>query len=319
MNIVFMGTPAFALPTLEKLNASRHRIAAVITQPDRPRGRGRAVQPPPVKEYALSRGLPVMQPEKASAPDVVERIAGLEPEVIVVIAFGQLLKPNLLAVPRHFCMNVHASLLPRYRGAAPINWAIINGETETGITTMKMDAGMDTGDILLKRATPIDPMETAVELQARLAGIGGDLALETLDRLEAGALVPIPQNPAEATLAPKLKKEDGLLDWTQPADKLHNRVRGVEPWPGAFTFWRGRRLRLGRTEVAPGEPADRPGVLARVSDYGLEVGTGNDRLVIREVQPEGKKRMAVKSFLAGHPLQAGEIFSARPPQPAEKD
>jgi len=231
---------------------------------------------------------------------------------ILTLAFGQLLKPGLLAVPRHCCMNVHASLLPKYRGAAPINWALINGETQTGVTTMKMDAGLDTGDMLLKRTLEIDPRHSAIEVHDLLSEMGGDLTLETLDRLETGDLVPEPQNDSEATHAPKLKKEDGLLHWDHAAEALHNRVRGLEPWPGAYTFWRGQRLRLAWTEVGPGDPQDAPGVLVRVSDYGLEVGTRHGRLIVREVQPEGKKRMSVKSFLAGHPVQPGEAFDTAP-------
>ncbi|MFQ5481695.1 MAG: methionyl-tRNA formyltransferase [Nitrospinaceae bacterium] len=312
MKTVFMGTPAFALPTLQKLHQSAHTVLAVVTQPDRPKGRGRALTPPPVKEYALAHGLPVIQPPKASAPEVVETLAGMQPDVIVVVAFGQLLRENLLTTPRYFCMNVHASLLPKYRGAAPINWALINGETETGVTTMHMDAGLDTGDILLMRRQVIEPHHTSEDLYGLLAETGGGLALETLDRLAAGTLTPVPQDGAQATLAPKLKKEDGWVHWDAPALTIHNRVRGLEPWPGAFALLRGKRLRLGKTEVGPGGNGDRPGVLARISEYGLEVGTRQGRLILTELQPEGKRRMDVKSFLAGHRLETGERFDSPP-------
>ena len=207
MRLIFMGTPDFAIPTLRKLNDSRHTIEAVITQPDKPKGRGRSVVATPVKAFALEHGLTVLQPQKASAPESVEQIASFEPDVMVVIAYGQILKPNLLDVPRHFCMNIHASLLPKYRGAAPINWSIINGDQETGVTTMKMDAGMDTGDMLLKSKMMIEPHHTAQDVHDRLSEMGADLALQTLDQLEAGQLTPEVQDASQATLAPKMKKD----------------------------------------------------------------------------------------------------------------
>ena len=310
MNLVFMGTPDFAVATLKTLHASRHSVKAVVTQPDRPKGRGRGLQAPPVKQFALDNGLPVVQPEKASAPDCVAQLADLEPDLIVVIAYGQILRDNLLALPRHFCMNVHASLLPQYRGAAPINWAIINGDKETGVTTMKMDAGLDTGDILLMKKVAIENEDTAQNLHDKLAEAGGALVLETIDELEQGRLKFIPQNDAESTYAPKLKKEDGFLQWDQTADALRNRVRGMEPWPGAFGFLKGQRLRFCKVEIGPGEKDDTPGVVMRVSDYGIEIGTLKDRIIVTEIQPEGKKRMSVKSYLQGHPVKAGEQFDA---------
>ncbi|MCA9484998.1 MAG: methionyl-tRNA formyltransferase [Nitrospina sp.] len=316
MNLVFMGTPDFAVPTLKRLHASSHTVMAVVTQPDKPRGRGRQMEPTPVKAYAQSQGLTVWQPVKASAPESVEPIAALEPDVIVVIAYGQILRQNLLDVPRHFCMNIHASLLPKYRGAAPINWSIINGDAETGVTTMKMDAGMDTGDMLLKAVLPIEPHFTAQHVHDRLSEMGGDLAVETLDRLQAGDLTPEPQDSSQATMAPKLKKEDGLIDWNQPAQVIHNRVRGLEPWPGTYTFCNNKRWRLGQTEIAAGDAADTPGTVARVSSYGIEVGTAQGRLILREIQPEGKKRMDVKSFLAGHAVEAGDRLDRGPEDPS---
>lgn len=312
MNLIFMGTPDFAVPTLKRLHASRHTVQAVVTQPDKPKGRGRTVEPTPVKVVAQEYGLPVWQPPKASAPEFVEQVASLEPDVIVVIAYGQILKQNLLDVPKQFCMNIHASLLPKYRGAAPINWAIVNGDRETGVTTMKMDIGMDTGDMLLKSTLVIEPHFTAQDVHDRLSEMGGDLAVETLGRLEAGNLVAEPQDPDQATMAPKMKKEDGLIDWHQTAEAIHNRVRGLEPWPGSYTFLNGKRWRLGRTEVAPGDGAETPGTIVRVSSYGVEVGTQSGRLILREIQPEGKKRMDAKSFLAGHPLQVGDRLDTVP-------
>ncbi len=308
MNLVFMGTPDFAVPTLTALHHSPHTLAAVVTQPDRPKGRGRETQASPVKQYAVENGLRVFQPEKAGAPDFVKELAALQPDLIVVIAYGQILRENVLSLPRHFCMNIHASLLPRYRGAAPINWAIINGDRETGVTTMKMDRGMDTGDILLMKTVPIEKEDTAQHLHDKLSEAGAALALETIEVLERGNLKFIPQNDAEATYASKLKKEDGWLNWEQEAEALVNRVRGLDPWPGAFGFLNGKRLRLWRAETGPGAPADQPGVVARVSDYGIEIGTGRDRLVLTELQPEGKKRMTVKSYLRGHTVTTGDRF-----------
>jgi methionyl-tRNA formyltransferase len=312
MNLVFMGTPDFALPTLKRLHESLHQVSAVVTQPDKPKGRGRAVVPTPVKAYAVEQGLTVWQPAKASAPEFIEQIAALKPDILVVIAYGQILKQALLDVPKQFCMNIHASLLPKYRGAAPINWAIINGDTETGVTTMKMDAGMDTGDMLLKSSMTIEPHHTAKDLHDALSEMGGELALTTLDRLEAGDLIPQPQDANLATMAPKMKKEDGLIDWNQTAETIHNRVRGLEPWPGTYTFLENKRWRLGKTETGSGENTDSPGELARVSDYGIEVGTGEGRLILKEVQPEGKKRMDVKSFLTGHPVKPGTRLGSGP-------
>ncbi|MEE9259466.1 MAG: methionyl-tRNA formyltransferase [Nitrospinaceae bacterium] len=308
MNLVFMGTPDFAVPTLKTLHTSRHSVLGVVTQPDRPKGRGQGLQASPVKQYAVENGLPVFQPEKSSAPESVAELAALQPDLIVVIAYGQILRENLLSLPRHFCMNVHASLLPQYRGAAPINWAIINGDRETGVTTMKMDKGLDTGDILLMKKVVIEQEDTARDLHDKLAEAGGALALETIEQLQQGRLKFIPQNDAESTYAPKLTKEDGCLNWEQEAEALRNRVRGMEPWPGAFGFLKGKRLRFCKVETGPGEKEDTPGEVMRVSDYGIEIGTLKDRIIVTEIQPEGKKRMDVKSYLQGHPVASGDRF-----------
>ncbi|MDH3256158.1 MAG: methionyl-tRNA formyltransferase [Nitrospinota bacterium] len=310
MNLVFMGTPDFAVPTLRTLHTSRHSVLGVVTQPDRPQGRGQEMQSSPVKRYALENGIKVYQPEKASAPEFVAECAALKPDLIVVIAYGQILRENLLSLPRHFCMNVHASLLPKYRGAAPINWAIINGDKETGVTTMKMDAGMDTGDILLMKKVAIEQDDTAQHLHDKLSEAGGALVLETIDQLEKGELKFIPQKDAEATYASKLKKEDGCLHWDQEAESIRNRVRGLEPWPGAFGFLNGKRLRFCKVETGPGAKEDAPGVVMRVSDYGIEIGTLKDRIIVTEIQPEGKKRMTVKSYLQGHAVKTGDRFDA---------
>lgn len=312
MNIVFMGTPDFALPTLQQLYKSNHNIQLVVTQPDRPKGRGRESTPPPVKQFAIENGLPVLQPENSANPEVVQTLSKLNADIFIIVAFGQILRENLLALPRHFCMNLHSSLLPKYRGAAPINWAIINGETESGVTTMKMDKGLDTGDILLTRKVSIKPEDDAQLLHDTLALQGAALVLETLQQLEAGTLNPIPQDSSISSYAPKLKKEDGLISWNDSALKIHNRVRGLSPWPGAFSFLGAKRLRIYRTEVAIGDPSDQPGNIVRTSDRGIEVGTSDQRIVITELQPEGKRRMSAKSFLAGHKLVTGDKFSSQP-------
>jgi len=313
MKIVFMGTPEFALSTLKVLVASEHQILAVVTQPDRPKGRGQELTASPVKTFALQSGIDVLQPEKASAPEFIAALSNLQPDVIIVVAYGQILRTQVLEIPRLFCMNLHSSLLPKYRGAAPINRAIINGEQESGVTTMKMDAGMDTGDILLIAKIPIADADNAQTLHDKLAAAGAALVLETLRRAENNSLTPVVQDSSQASLAPKLKKEDGLIHWEKDAVSLRNQVRGLEPWPGAFTYFNSKRLRLCAVETTAGEPEDRPGEVARITDHGIEVGTGKGRLIITELQPEGKKRMSAKSFLAGNKIIKGEKFETSLP------
>ncbi|GJL78582.1 MAG: methionyl-tRNA formyltransferase [Nitrospinaceae bacterium] len=310
MKIVFMGTPEFSLPTLKNLVSSDHQVAAVVTQPDRPKGRGRELAASPVKTFALNSGIDVLQPEKASAESFIEILRKLKPDLIIVVAYGQILRKQVLEIPGRFCMNLHSSLLPKYRGAAPINWAIINGEKETGVTTMKMDEGMDTGDILLTEKTPITDSDNAQTLHDKLSEAGGSLVLESLRRLEDNSLTPLPQDSSQASYAPKLKKEDGLIHWEKDAVSLRNLVRGLEPWPGAFTYLNSKRLRLCAVETTSGEKKDQPGEIARLTDHGIEVGSGKGRLIITELQPEGKKRMSAKSFLAGHKMTRGERFEA---------
>ena len=309
MNIVFMGTPEFSLPTLQKLYDSDHDVLLVVTQPDRPKGRGRESTPPPVKQFALEKKIPVLQPIKCTNLEIVKTLGALNADVFIVVAFGQILDKNLLALPHHFCINLHSSLLPKYRGAAPINWAIINGETETGITTMKMNIGLDTGDILLSRKVPISNNDDAQSLHDILAHKGSSLVLETLKQLDSGSLEPICQNSDLASYAPKLKKKDGLIQWSQPAVTIHNLVRGLTPWPGAFSFLGSKRFKICKTETKNCDLSDQPGVILRISGHGIEVGTQKERIVITEIQPEGKKRMDVKNFLAGHKLITGNKFS----------
>ena len=308
MNIVFMGTPEFSLPTLHKLYDSDHNVQLVVTQPDRPKGRGRESTAPPVKQFASDNKIPILQPKKCTSLEVVKTLGALNADVFIIVAFGQILDKNLLSLPHHFCINLHSSLLPKYRGAAPINWAIINGETETGITTMKMNAGLDTGDILLSRKVPISNNDDALSLHDILAHKGSSLVLETLKQLDSGSLEPICQNSDLASYAPKLKKKDGLIQWSQPAIAIHNLVRGLAPWPGAFSFLESKRLRICKTETKSCDSLDQPGTVVRISGRSIEVGTQNGRIAITELQPEGKKRMDVKSFLAGHKLIVGNKF-----------
>ena len=250
MRLVFLGSPAFAVPTLERLVESGARVLEVVTQPDRPRGRGQQAAAPPVKEAALRLGLPLYQPERVRRPEAVDRLRTLAPDAMVVVGYGQIIPQAIIDIPRFGIVNVHASLLPKYRGAAPVQWPIANGETRTGVTTMRIDAGLDTGDLLLTAETEIGPAETAVELGDRLAAMGADLLIRTLEGLEAGSLVARKQDPAEATYAPLLKKEDGRIDWAFPAEFIHNRVRGFQPWPGAYTAFRGATLRISKSRPA---------------------------------------------------------------------
>src|SRR6185369_5028969 len=250
--IIFMGTPDFACPTLQKLIERGENIVAVVTQPDRPKGRGQKLMPPPVKELAEKNGIPVYQPPKVRDPDFVELIRELKPDVIVVIAFGQILPKALLDIPPKGCINVHASLLPRYRGAAPLNWCLINGEAETGVTTMLMDPGLDTGPMLLKRATPIDENEDIISLHDRMSVMGAELLAETLDGLKAGVVLPQEQDDTMTCYAPMLKKEDGLINWYRDARTIHNQVRGLAVWPGAYTFLEDQVLKVFRTRIEDG-------------------------------------------------------------------
>jgi methionyl-tRNA formyltransferase len=308
MRVLFYGTPAFALPTLRALLA-RHRVVAAVTQPDRPAGRGQRGQAPPVKVVALEHEIPVLQPERLREPGWPERLGAHAADVAVVVAFGQILPPAVLAVPRQGSINVHASLLPRYRGAAPVAWAIIRGERETGITTFQMDTGMDTGPVLLQRTTPIGPDETAGDLAERLAALGAETLLETLDRLEG--LRPAPQDSRSATMAPRLRKEDGSLDWTESAVALAARIRGVNPWPGAVTVAPGGRLLIWRARPLPGR--GEPGVLTPV-DGQVAVGTGAGLLMPLEVQPENRRAMAWDAYLRGARLDPGAPLGAPAPR-----
>jgi methionyl-tRNA formyltransferase len=306
--IIFMGTPRFAVPTLEALLASDEEVVAVVTQPDRPKGRGRKLTPPPVKELALAAGLPVLQPAKIRTEEFLSEIRAFAPDLIAVTAYGRILPGPLLRLPPLGTINVHASLLPKYRGAAPVQWAIIRGETETGVTIMQMDEGLDTGDILLADAIPIAPEDTAGTLAPKLAALGGELLVKALGLLHQGRLSPTTQDDARATLAPPLTKEEGHIDWQRPAGDIANLIRGLDPWPTAFTQLDGKRLRLFAPAVIKDGPTAEPGTLSRADDEGLLIAASRDALLVKEVQLEGSKRLPVSSFLRGRPLAPGLKF-----------
>jgi methionyl-tRNA formyltransferase len=307
VRLIFLGTPAFAVPTLEKIVDAGHTVLSAVTQPDRPKGRGQSLAASPVKEAALRLGLPVLQPERIRRPEVVAQLAVFAVDAMVVVGYGQIIPQSIIDLAPHGIINVHASLLPKYRGAAPIQWAIVNGETVTGVTTMRIDAGLDTGDMLLRAETGIGPQETAVELGARLAVMGADLLVQTLARIEAGTLVGEKQDASQATLAPILRKEDGWIDWQLPAPAIHNRVRGLLPWPGAHTRFRGQALHVWKSRLAA-PAAGRPGQIHR-SGRSLQVICGDGvALELLELQLEGKKRISGEAFANGQRLQENESF-----------
>jgi methionyl-tRNA formyltransferase len=308
MRLVFCGTPQFAVPTLKALLHAGHDIQLVVTQPDRPSGRGMQLVAPPVKQAALEAGLPVVQPEKIkSNAEFRAQLEAIQPEAIIVVAYGRIIPKWMLDLPKHGNLNLHASLLPKYRGAAPIQWAVANGEPVTGATTMRIDEGLDTGDMLLQRELPIAPDQTAEDIFPRLAEMGAPLMVETLEGLQVGTIMPKKQDDSLATLAPILKREDGLVDFVRPAMVIYNRWRGFQPWPGAYTQFRGKKLVLHRMipmelrgeESVPGK--------ALVERDRLFIDCGaNSRIEVFEVQPEGKKRMAVADFLRGYQLKSGD-------------
>lgn len=311
MKLVFLGTPEFAVPSLEALVRAGHEVTAVYTQPDRPAGRKQELKPPPVKEAALRLGLEVRQPERIR--HCVDELAALKPDAMAVVGYGQILPQAIIDIPPLGILNVHASLLPRYRGAAPIQWAIANGETVTGVTIMRIDAGLDTGDIVLQESTEIGPEETAPELAARLAPMGARLLVRALEGLASGELKPVPQDHAKATLAPILKREDGLIDFRWPAAKIANRARGFQPWPGAWTWWRGQRLYLWRCRPAE---AESPAVPGKMFSFGrrLFIACGEGTVLeVLELQPEGKKRMEAGAFLNGHRIAESDILGESQP------
>jgi methionyl-tRNA formyltransferase len=312
MRIVFMGTPDFAVPSLEALLSSGDQVVGVVCQPDRPKGRGHQLVAPPVKLVAERAGIPVLQPLKIRTPEFLQALSSWKPDVIAVAAYGRILHTPILQLPPMGCVNVHGSLLPKYRGAAPVQWAVINGETETGITTMLMNEGMDTGPMLLQAKLEILPDDTSGTLAPRLAALGGRLLIDTLVQLKAGTLVPTKQDDHQVTMAPLLKKEDGLIDWALSASSLTNRVRGLSPWPGAYTFLGDERWNIWKAVAQGSTTTDKPGTLVMVNKQSILVATGDGLLEIREIQTANSKRMAVGQFLAGHRVTVGQQLGPPP-------
>ncbi len=314
MRVVFLGTPEFAVPSLRALLTSSYEVAAVLTQPDRPSGRGQKPQPPAVKTAAASAGIPVFQPEKIRAPENRPAIESLLPDFLVVAAYGQILPPWLLQIPRYGCVNVHGSLLPRYRGAAPVAWAILNGDRTTGVTTMLMDEHMDTGPMLLKREVEIPPAMTAGELADRLSAAGAELLIPTLDGLQSGVLKPVPQDDASASLAPRITKEMAPINWTRDAWTIHNQIRGLNPWPVAFAECRGQRVQILRSQPPDDSRCTEPeaGTFLDVTAHGMKISCGGGTVLeVLEVQPAGKKRIAAREYVNGARLKPGTPFVGR--------
>lgn len=307
MELIFLGTPSFAVPTLEKMVQAGDRVLAVFTQPDRPKGRGGALAVSPVKEAALRLGLPVHQPERIRRPEVVEELRHMKPDAMVVVGYGQIIPQSIIDIPPRGIINVHASLLPKYRGAAPIQWAIANGETRTGVATMQIDAGLDTGDVLLEWETEIGPEENAMELGARLADAGAELLIETLRKNPPR----VKQNSDQASYAPIIKKEDGEIDWNWPAEKIFNRSRGFLPWPGAYSFFRGQMFHIWKSRAAGESVEAAPGrMIAQKKRLLIASGVGT-ALEALEVQIEGRKRMPAEAFLNGQRLKDDETLGEK--------
>ncbi|MCL4850375.1 MAG: methionyl-tRNA formyltransferase [Bryobacteraceae bacterium] len=306
MELIFLGTPQFAVPTLQAVVEGGHHVLAVFTQPDRPSGRGGKIVFSPVKQKAIELGIPVKQPQRIRGAEAFDFLAGAGADAMVVVGYGQIIPQAVIDLPRFGIVNVHASLLPKYRGAAPVQWAIVNGEVQTGVTTMKIDAGLDTGDMLLRAETQVGPEEDAVELSGRLSRLGAGLLVETLRRMEAGTITPEPQDNSEATYAPVLKKEDGLINWNESAMSIHNRVRGLVPWPGAYTYFRGQLLHVWKAKPAAEQTEGTPGTLHPVRRSLRVACGGGTSLELLDVQLEGRKRTTAESFLNGQRILEGE-------------
>ena len=312
MVVVFFGTPRFAVPTLQRILDSPHTVAGVVTQPDKPRGRGQKVTFAAVKELAVARGIPVVQPDRVKPPEVAEALRAWQPDIGVVAAYGRIIPEHLLTSPRLGMINVHASLLPRYRGAAPVHRAVINGDPVTGVTIMRVVKELDAGGMFAKVTRPIGPDETSDVVEASLSEMGAALLVTVLDAMAAGEAHEEPQRDTDATYAPRLTKEEGLIDWSQPAVQIHNRVRGLYPWPHAYTFLLGQRLIIRRTQVTNRElpPGTAPGTIVAVEQDAIDVATTTQHLAILEVQPEGRRPMSVRDFAAGHRMALGSRFSS---------
>jgi methionyl-tRNA formyltransferase len=309
LRLVFMGTPEFAVPSLKALIDSRHNVVAVVTQPDRPKGRGRALTQSPVKELAEKHKIEVIQPPGAKEKGFIQRLKELNPDLIVVIAYGHILPKPILDIPSLGCINVHASLLPKYRGASPINWAIIEGEVETGVTTILMDEGMDTGDILLTGKTTIEKDDNYENLQKRLSLLGADVLLKTIESMKEGTLKLVTQRDSDATYASLLKKEDGLINWNLEAKRINNIIRGLNPWPGTFTNWKGKRLKILSGSTLPASINDVPGTVIRKDSDGIQIATKKGVFLITKLQPENKRAMEAKDFLKGYDIKEGEVLT----------
>lgn len=305
MEIVYMGTPDFAVPALEKLIEAGHKIKAVVTQPDRQRGRGKEVLYSPVKECALKYDIPVLQPVKIKAPEAVEQLRAYRADIFVVAAFGQILSREILDMPRYGCVNIHASLLPRYRGAAPIQWAVINGEDKTGVTIMQMDEGLDTGDIITQKEVLIGQEETGESLFEKLSVIGADLLVETLEMIGRDEVTKRKQDPSLSTYARMLKKEDGRIDWSRTSKQIEQQIRGMNSWPSAYTIWNGKTLKIWKAQWNQSVHAHVPGTILSVEKESVAVACGEGVIRILELQLEGKKRMPVKDFLLGYHMEEG--------------
>jgi methionyl-tRNA formyltransferase len=309
MVVVFFGTPRFAVPTLQQLLDSPHTVTGVVTQPDRPRGRGQKVTYAPVKTLALERGIPVFQPDRLKPPEVAATLRGWQPDVGIVAAYGRIIPDHLLTIPRLGMINVHASLLPKYRGAAPVHRAVMTGDPETGVTIMRVVKELDAGPMFEKATRPIGPDETSDVVEEALADIGASLLIRVLDQIAEGTAHEEPQDDASATYAPRLTKEEGLIDWSNPSLAIHNRVRGLYPWPHAYTFLNGARLIVRRSHPEVTLTELTPGTIVRITGDAIHVATGNgEQLAIVEVQPEGRRPMAVRDFAAGHRVAAGDLF-----------
>ena len=309
MRVVFMGTPDFAVGTLEALLEAGHEVVAVVTQPDKPKGRGKTLMPTPVKEAALARMIPVLQPKKVREPEFVETLRKIGPDVIVVAAFGQIISKEILEMPRYGCINVHASLLPAYRGAAPIQWAVINGDKESGVTIMRMNEGLDTGDMIDKVVVPLDENETGGGLFDKLSAAGAKLCAEVLEKLENGTAVFEKQPELSTTdYAAMIDKKMGKINWERPAKEIEQLIRGLNPWPSAYTFMKGKSLKLWTASVVYEEREAVPGEIVEIGKEGILVKTGEGLLLIRELQLEGKKRMDTAAFLRGYTVDKGWIL-----------
>lgn len=309
MNIIFMGTPQFAVPSLKALIKSGYQISAVVTQPDRPVGRKQVLTPPPVKKLAEKENITVFQPERVKDADFIKSLKAQKPDVIVVVAYGQILSKEILEIPSIGCINVHASILPEYRGAAPIQWAIIDGKEETGVTTMWMDEGLDTGDIFKQKSIKINDKWSTIELAEVLADLGADLLIDTLNNIENGELIRIPQDDEKSSYASLLRKEHGKIEWNKSAKQIYNQIRGLHPWPGVYTIRNGKKIKILKAKPVdiksnlPGE------FMGKFNKQGFLVGTGKGCLLITHLQEAGKKKMDALSYLAGHPMSEGERFA----------